>query len=81
MMEHLEVRKINPGTFDIFFGNQWGEWVRIRRTRNDRPFFPVSGNVKVSRDTLEQLSHLIFIGFPVSHNQRFETTVNNLMAM
>lgn len=77
----MEIRKVNNNVFDVFFGNQWSEWVRIRRIRNDRPFFPVTGNVKVSRETLQHLSDFVFIGFPVSHAQRFETTVHNLMSM
>lgn len=74
----MEIRKVAYNVFDVFLGNQWDEWTRVKLTKNN--IFVINGN-KLNHNTLKYLFAVLFFNFPINYGQTFENTVECLQCM
>lgn len=70
----MEIRRIAPHVYDVFFNKQWDEHSRVRQGRSST--FVVSGN-KLPHPVLKELHSLLAPNMPVNYGQSVEQTVNN----
>lgn len=73
-----EARRIDKNTYDIFFGTQWDNHVRVRQNRNGT--YRVSG-MKVDHSVLRWLNGILAHNMPITYGQDMQTMFNNNMAI
>lgn len=73
-MYTAEARRIDKNTYDVFFGNQWSDHVRVRQNRAGT--YRVSG-MKVDHAVLRWLNGLLAHNMPITYGQDMQTMLFN----
>lgn len=73
----IELRRVGPYIYDLFQGNQWSTWSRVRKGRSST--FVMAGE-KLPHSLLKDLDGILHPRFPIN-NQPLHITVNNLNAI
>lgn len=71
---NVEARRIDRNTFDLFFGNQWSSWTRVRCGRNG--LYRIAGE-KVDHATLRELEGMVAHDMPITYGQSVQRTFHN----
>lgn len=74
----MEARRVDRNTWDIFFGNQWSTWARVRLGRNG--VYQVAGE-KVDHRALKELGGYLAPNMPITYGQDMATMLNNNLAI
>jgi hypothetical protein len=74
----FEARRINSNTYDIFFGNQWSDWVRVRQGRSST--YRLAG-MHVPHPLLKWLHSVLAEDMPITYGQDMDTMINNINAI
>ncbi len=74
----MEARRIDNNTYDIFFGTQWSDHVRVRQGRNGT--YRLSG-MRVDHQTLRELDSLLAPNMPITYGQDMHTMAMNCNAI
>lgn len=75
----LEIRRVDHRTYDVFFGNQWDDWARVRQGKHNT--YVIAGNVKVGHHDLKDLHHILAPNMPINYGQRPEDTIRNCQVL
>jgi len=68
------IRRVGPYSYDVFQGNQWNEWSRVRQGRSST--FVTAGQ-PLPYQTLKELSKVLAPTMPINYNQPHDTTLNH----
>lgn len=71
----MEIRRLDRNTYDVFFGNQWTDWVRVRQARSNT--YVIGGSIKVGHSELRHLHNVLAPNMPINYGQRIEDTIRN----
>lgn len=68
------VRRVDNNTFDVFTGNQWDDWTRIRVGRSST--YRVAGHA-LPREIFNELKALLAPFMPINYEHSQEHTLYN----
>jgi ankyrin repeat protein len=74
----MEARRVDRNTYDIFFGTQWSDHVRVRQTRHNT--YRVSG-MRVPHEVLKDLHNILAWNMPITYGQSMEQMLHNVSAI
>ncbi len=74
----MEIRRIDNNTYDVFQGNGWDNWTRVRKGRSST--YGVAGQ-RVNHALLKDLHSVLHPRFPINYGAQLEQTVHNLNSM
>ena len=74
----IEARRVSRNVYDLFFGTQWSDWVRVRQTRSG--VHRVAG-MMIDRQTLRDLDGVLAANMPITYGQDMETMLRNNLAI
>lgn len=69
-----EIRRVDARTYDVFTGNQWSSWSRVKKGRSST--FVAAGEA-LSHGFLKHLHHILAPNMPINYNQPHTTTLHN----
>ncbi len=70
----MEARRVARNVFDIFFGNQWCDWIRVRQTSHGT--HRVAG-MRVDHATLKHIDTFLAPNMPITYGQSMEEMLFN----
>jgi hypothetical protein len=73
-----EARRVDNNTWDIFFGTQWSDHVRVRTGRTG--VYRVGG-MRVDHSTLKYLENYLAPNMPITYGQSMEQMLSNNLAI
>lgn len=71
---NIEARRIDRNTYDLFLGNQWSDWIRVRQNRNG--VYRVAG-IRVDHSLLKWLAEVLAPNMPITYGQDMNTMLIN----
>lgn len=72
---YMEARRVARNVYDIFFGKQWVDHVRVRQTQHGT--HRISG-MKIPHSTLKDIDDILAPNMPITYGQTMqEMLVNN----
>lgn len=71
---NYEIRRVNGNTYDVFMGNQWDNWSRVRQGRSSAH---VQAGAPLPHGVLKHLNHILDARMPINYNQPHATTITN----
>lgn len=71
----IEARRIDNNTFDIFLGNQWSDWIRVRQGRSST--YRLAG-IRVEHSLLKWLHETLAHNMPITYGQDMNTMLINI---
>ena len=74
----MEARRIDKSTYDIFFGKQWSDHVRVRQGKLNT--YRISG-MRVDHETLKDLHKVLAPNMPITYGQSMEEMYRNNLAI
>lgn len=73
-----EARRVDRNTYDIFFGTQWSDHIRVRQNKHGT--YRVSG-IKVDHQTLRELDRYLAPNMPITYGQTMQQMLHNNQAI
>lgn len=70
----IEARRIDRNTYDLFFGTQWSDWVRVRQGKNGT--YRLMG-MRVDHALLKWLHGVLAHNMPITYGQDMNTMILN----
>jgi hypothetical protein len=70
----MEARRLSRSMYDIFFGNQWSDWIRVRQTSQGT--HRVAG-MRVDHATLKHIDTFLAPNMPITYGQSMEDMLRN----
>lgn len=70
----IEARRIDNNTYDLFIGNQWSDWIRVRRGRSST--YRLAG-IRVEHALLKWLHDVLAPNMPITYGQDMNTMLIN----
>lgn len=70
----IEARRVDRNTYDIFLGNQWSSWVRVRQGRSST--YRIAGE-RVEHSLLKWLHDVLAPNMPITYGQDMNTMILN----
>ena len=70
----IELRRVGPFVYDLFQGNQWSTWSRVRKGRSST--FVMEGE-RLSYDMLKALDRILAPNMPITYGQDLETMLRH----
>ena len=74
----MELRRIDHNTYDLFQGNGWYNWTRIRKSKSNT--YGILGQ-RIPHALMRDLNEALYPGLPLSHGATLEETIFNLNAI
>ena len=74
----IEARRVDHNTYDIYLGNQWSDWIRVRQGRSST--YRVAG-MRVEHSLLRWLHTVLAPNMPITYGQDMNTMINNINAI
>ena len=74
----IEARRINSNTYDLFFGKQWSDWIRVRQNRHG--VYRVAG-MMIDHPTMKELHNILAPNMPITYGQDLATMLHNNLAI
>jgi hypothetical protein len=70
----IEARRIDNNTYDLFLGNQWSDWIRVRQGRSS--VYRLAG-IRVEHSLLKWLHTVLASDMPITYGQDMNTMLIN----
>jgi hypothetical protein len=70
----IELRRVGPYVYDLFQGNQWETWSRVRKGRSST--FVLEGE-RLPHNMLKELDKILTPNMPITYGQDLETMLRN----
>lgn len=74
----MEMRRLDRNTYDVFLGNQWSTWVRVRQGKGGT--YRIAGQ-KVDHRLLKELDSILAPNMPITYGQTTEEMLHNINAI
>lgn len=73
-----EARRVDRNVYDIFFGTQWSDHIRVRQTRHGT--HRVSG-MRVDHGTIKEINDYLAPTMPITYGQTMQDMLRNNLAI